>query len=159
MYVYLWIRPQHYLLPVTSWCLAGPTSDNAEWWLICTYILVYISTYVCMYVASYMSLASMKTILIIQDLLDPLCNLSVGASKLKRKVEMFQWDEKQEIRCLELRNTVYIPKATVVVQCLLYICTYAYVSNDAVSQLCVLRSLRLLLCMHGLLHICMYLRT
>ena len=119
--------------------------------------------YVRMYVSSYMSLASMKTILIIQDLLDPLCNLSVGASKLKRKVEMFQWDEKQEIRCLELRNTVYIPKATVVVQCLLYICTYAYVSNDAVSQFCVLRSLRLLLCMRGLLHIhtyvCTYLRS
>ena len=111
-------------MTVTSCCLAGPTSDGAEWWLICTYILVYISTYVCMYVASYMSLASMKTILIIQDLLDPLCNLSVGASKLKRKVEMFQWDEKQEIRCLELRNTVYVPKATVVVQCLLYIRTY-----------------------------------
>ena len=33
-----------------------------------------------------------------QDLIDGLCNLSVGASKLKRKVEMFQWIEKQEIR-------------------------------------------------------------
>ena len=66
----------------------------------------------------------MNTISIVQDLVDPLCNLSVGASKLRRKVEMFQWDEKQEIRCLELHITVYIPKATVVVQCLLYIRTY-----------------------------------
>ena len=36
--------------------------------------------------------------LLMQDLNDPLCNLTVGASKLKRKVEMFQWIEKQEIR-------------------------------------------------------------
>ena len=106
-----------------------------------------------------MSLASMKTILIIQDLLDPLCNLSVGASKLKRKVEMFQWDEKQEIRCLELRNTVYIPKATVVVQCLLYIRTYMLammLSHSSVSYV-VLDSC--CACVDFCIYVCTYVRS
>ena len=68
---------------------------------------------------------------------------------------MFQWDEKQEIRCLELHITVYIPKATVVVQCLLYIRTYIRMLAIILSHRSVsyVRSLGLLLCMHGLLHI------